>query len=844
MMNKTSRLIRRFHWATAVAVLVILLSAMIVLWQPIVHGHIFLPLDLLAHMPPWRYSYERTGITNPIPSDLVLEYYPRRLLATQMLRQGQLPLWNPTILSGTPLLADGYSSLFYPLSMLFVVLPVAQAFGWYALVHLVIAGLGTYWFIRGLASSRSGALLASLTYIGCGFTMTWLAFPDFSPVIAWLPVTLGCVERYEQIALERSRNAVWLRLSYGTGAAVSLAFCVLCQLQLGAIVGMSLGVYWLTRRLIHAPRTLLEVIVALVGVGGMAILLSAVQWVPSLELAFQSQRRGAVNDIVQHFGIEGLLRLISPMVFGQQRTNPSWGPPKLDAHFPYVGMLPLLLALWGAWHTRTPGRLALVILGLVSLGATMLPAALVRDIPLLNQLPASYRWLMVTSLALAGLAANGYDNLCVQRRLLRQTKLGAVYNNQVAIGRSMAVTTLVTLAVMSLEHLQLFTPMSRYGHYYTLLAQSASFVSLILSLSALSLVVAFVAWNWTSTCVLTINNRIQMGGTYLLRSGALLLVIIDLGWYGLPLQSSADPHQLFQPTRDLLAAIGEDIYKVGLTSDLVYPPTRSSEFLQKHLGLYRVLGADYPSLQPNSLSVFGVQDVRGYASLFSQRYLDFVRRWEGKPTGSAGWAQVYLNQAYTTRPLLDLLGVRYIFFNPQSRTEEQYTGLELIRRDDEGSIYQNPTVLPRVFLVHHAEVVPDEPTVLSRLTSTGFPISTTIVLTEPPPVLQPAIPGQPEAAVIERYTALEVDVQVTASAPGMLVLTDTYYPGWEASLDGQQAHVYRVDSILRGVAVPAGRHTIQFRYRPMSFHIGAAISITGMLLLCWNAAKILRQARS
>ena len=107
------------------AALCIITMSLIVLWRPILWGEVFLPLDLLAHMPPWRYSYERTPIANPVVSDLVVEYYPRRRLATQMLREGQLPLWNPSILSGMPLLADGYSPLLYPVSMLFVVVPVA-----------------------------------------------------------------------------------------------------------------------------------------------------------------------------------------------------------------------------------------------------------------------------------------------------------------------------------------------------------------------------------------------------------------------------------------------------------------------------------------------------------------------------------------------------------------------------------------------------------------------------------------------------------------------------------------------------------------------------------------------
>src|SRR5262245_16838001 len=226
-----------------VATLVIIAAALLVLWRPIVRGEVFLPLDLLAHMPPWRYSYERTPIANPIVSDLVLEYYPRRLLATQMIRNGQLPLWNPYIMGGMPLLADGYSALLYPLSLVFVVLPVAQAFGWYALIHLALAGLGTYWLARGLGHRPLPATASALAYMGCGFTMSWLGFPEFIGVIAWLPIAMGCVERYEkcmvdswsaaiidnrQPTTDNGRPTIFAsHYRYGLGAAVALAMCVL-----------------------------------------------------------------------------------------------------------------------------------------------------------------------------------------------------------------------------------------------------------------------------------------------------------------------------------------------------------------------------------------------------------------------------------------------------------------------------------------------------------------------------------------------------------------------------------------------------------------------------------------
>ena len=840
------------------AVSLLIAAAVTVLWRPILRGEVFLPLDLLAHLPPWRYSYERTPITNPIVSDLLLEHYPRRLLATQILRAGELPLWNPYIMSGMPLLADGYSALLYPLSILFVVLPLARAFGWYALLHLVIAGVGTYWLARGLMPRRLPAMTAGLTYMGCGFTMTWLGFPEFSAVIAWLPVALGCVEGYERtVAAGQGPGAGdrGLGVGYALAAAVVLALCVLCQIQLAAYAGAAVACYWLVRRAVAAPRRLPGALGALASVTVLASLLSAVQWLPTAELALDSQRRGAAGASMQTLGVSGLLRFVTPAIFGQARTAPGWGPPTQDALFPYVGFLPLLLAIIGAWGARTVQSLTLLLLALAMLMLSFAPGDvwifLLQRVPLLDQLPAVYRWTMVLSLALALLAAYGLQTLLgVGNAATVLSAPGRRWPRRAS--RALCLATAGALLVSALGHLQLFTPHSRYGEYITLLRPQMHPWPLAIGGASIALVMGGLLTRTTGARRAATGNRSMAAvGRYgadgvgrrawAIGLPALLLIVLDLGWYGLPLQSSADPRRLFRPTTDLLAAIGTGAVRDSLTTDLVYPPTRTSVFLSQDRGIYRVLGADYPSLQPNTFSVFGAQDVRGYASVFSADYLRFARRWEGKQGDEPGWAQIYLTQAYNTRALLDLMGVRYIFFNPRSENEARYTGLELVRRDDEGAIYHNPTALPRAWLVHAVEVLPDDEAVMERLTTPGFPVSTTALLTEAPPELAAA--RERERTTITRYTPREVTVEVQSAAPGLLVLSDAHYPGWEAFVDGQQAHIYTVDTILRGVVVPSGDHQVQFHYRPRSFLIGASVSLATWLVLLVYAVVSWRRGR-
>ncbi|MGQ9550092.1 MAG: YfhO family protein, partial [Roseiflexus sp.] len=130
----------------AIAVLLISLIAAIFLWRPLIGGEVFLPLDALLHLHPWRYSYERVPVNNHISTDSIRQIYPRRLLTNTIVHQGAWPLWNSTILSGVPLFDDGQIAFFYPPNLIFLIVPLDKAFGIYAWIQLIIAGVGSYAF--------------------------------------------------------------------------------------------------------------------------------------------------------------------------------------------------------------------------------------------------------------------------------------------------------------------------------------------------------------------------------------------------------------------------------------------------------------------------------------------------------------------------------------------------------------------------------------------------------------------------------------------------------------------------------------------------------------------------
>ncbi|MBN1889751.1 MAG: YfhO family protein [Thermoflexales bacterium] len=143
-------------------------------------------------------------------------------------------------------------------------------------------------------------------------------------------------------------------------------------------------------------------------------------------------------------------------------------------------------------------------------------------------------------------------------------------------------------------------------------------------------------------------------------------------------------------------------------------------------------------------------------------------------------------------------------------------------------IYENLGVLPRAFVVPEA-IVSEGDAALTAMRDPGFDPARQVLLEQPltAPPTAPCL-ACVYTATLALYQPERVVVDVEASGPGWLVLTDSYYPGWRASLDGQPVSISRADLLFRAVPVPAGAHRVEFIYDPLSLKLGAAISLLAL----------------
>lgn len=274
----------------------------------------------------------------------LMQFYPWQKLAAEMWRAGQLPLWNPLVGSGAPLAANLQTGAFYPGNVLYLILPTEYALGYTALLHVILAGLFMYAFLRALNLSPFAATLGALAFQLNGFLIARLGFMSITVTLPWLAAWLWRVEKLVIRAQGSGiREAMWLALAIGLG--------VLAGHAQTAVYGLVLiGAYYLWRVFSvsprrHLTRSLLVLAVAVtIGLG-----LAAIQLLPAAELTRESQRAGGLESIkvlTHSYWPPRLLTLLSPDFFGNPAQNNFWGYDNYWENAAYIGLLPLWLALW------------------------------------------------------------------------------------------------------------------------------------------------------------------------------------------------------------------------------------------------------------------------------------------------------------------------------------------------------------------------------------------------------------------------------------------------------------------------------------------------------------------
>lgn len=765
----------------------ILLGALVAMFPGVfLRGELASGADLLYASPPWD-AYTPPGYAGPgnvVMPDIITAMLPYYALTQQALAHGEWPLWNPLEMAGLPLLANCQSAVFYPPRLLHAFLDLHTATSLYYLLKLWLCGMTAFACARGLGFGLFAARFFSIAWAMNGFCQVWCYWP-LPDVCAWLPILFFGAEMAARGRLRAgifgvASGGALMLLAGHPESAFTQAFGVGIYLFFRLMLG-SVGVrVWLRAGLACGAGWLL------------ALGVTASQWLPFLEyLAHSYTLHERSGDSFGNFvPTDGVLTFFVPRFFGTNAERSFWADETFNLYSYYPGMLAwagaavAVLLLRGRERRPMVGALLITALlsGLWAFNATAI--TMIFKVPGLQALRLNYH-IATLVFAVCVLAALGLDQWL--QRAPRRAAWGM-------IALIAAVGVACTYAGMSFFG-ALLVQRKSYDYVQTQVLHSAVFA-----------VVAVIA--------LAVAARLR--SRRVAEVALLLLLFVDLTWN--------------------LRGMNPTVPRAS-----IYPKTALTDRLQQLPPGERVqAGAGF--IASGLLVPYGIEDWLGYDGLYPERIMRF-----NAALGTEIWktAEPICSIPYYLRnPKVDeIMSKSPIRGKTETFPWRDTDYFEKIDVFNGIEIFRNKRALPRAYVAGAVQRRTSADDVFKALLDPAFVPGAVVYSEAAPEGTLPSTPGPAGTAEIVEHTPTRVRVHVNAARAGALVLSDAYYPGWRAAVNGAPAKIFPAYYAFRGVLVPAGESTVEFTYFPRSFQMGLAISFVTLIVGGLGAMGILRIER-
>ncbi len=750
--------------------------------------------------------------------DAIFWFLPAYQQVVSQLRSFEFPLWNPYEFGGMPLFAVWQAGVLDPLNWLYLVFGVSsRTLTIVQQLAFALAAVSTFAYTRSLGLSRRASLFGAVIYAFGGYLVARTLYPGLLHVSALAPLVLFAIERCFQ---ESSGKRGW-RMS--VAGALILAWQVFAGHPQPLVYSSMLAVAYAAFRFLsirsgREARLRFVTQCAVIFVGGAG--LAAVQLLPAYEVASSSVRQAWSFEMFTLHSLSpiSLAGALLPFIHGGGRgiySLPFWGEYwHHNESQIYLGALAVSLSFAGAvgaWRVRHRAGTFWVGAAIVGLLLAMgkysgpLAWALYR-VPVISSFRSPNRYWMIVALAVAVLAGYAVDSLLKDE--------GKAPGRVVEVASAVVFLFVSSIAVFIFvwpgRAEEMFRSPVGAQHSVSLDGSHAEYwVPLVSALAGVLLVFA-----------MTRSRRPR--GWYLPLMGFLVL---DYNLYA-----------AFAPINSAPAA--EKRLGSAVPSGLVFSERHKPHRI--HLVINPTAGEFSP------LFFHGHEMASGYDPLLDVRY----KRFSGIDETGRSHLQTLLAENDRT---LDLLNVRYIMVAPEvtQASDDLYRNelgrSERWRKVDVNStidhyrgyaVFENGNVMPRFWLAGSVKVAGDEQQLRLIRGEEGDFNPSQVALLSPGAVraLGHLSESSPQAAVEGKVVLVErianravIDVETGRDA--VLVLSEVFMPGWKATVDGREVGLHRVDYILRGLLVGAGRHRVEVWYAPRSFWIGGAITVIFVFLL-------------
>lgn len=788
----------------------------------------------------------------------------------ESLRKGEIPLWNPYCYCGMSQIAIPSPGVFYPINWLFAFLPFDAAFALTLALHQLIAGVGNFLLVAGIGWGLAPAWVAGLVAALTAYMFSLEANYTLMASAAWLPVSLFFLTK---IGSGYSRA----NMLYVFAASLSIAMLVLAGrpeiFQPALIV---LGLYAVASLIFDRAKGGKDAFRQLCWRGAalvLGLLITCPSLLPVIEWKAISPRALGLSlseIFIWSANWYDILCLVLPQPLGDfhlQGTRFLSVAAGRATYIPYlasafVGPVVVTLALWGLCDKTWKWRFALLAIFAGSLvmalgNNTVIAPWVVGHLPYLNVFRYPVKLLFFPVWCLGVLAACGFKQVIEKR--VSNLAHAAAFVIWLLFG-------LVGITALTWKH---FAFVVSQWPYFVQRGASVELMTPALFLLGRAAVIAaglglaMVALSWLYS-----RDKISKQNTIVITLSALTA---SLFVHAYVYARHDGPPDFFNRDSHVADVIRETMQKTSesplgrrtlvLYSDpLARPVSQESEF-HSSKGTNRQRTASFyqygrQMLLPNTNLDAQIATPFGYEAAET---LDYRRLY----IGALKKCRASFNKTSPPTDLKNKTDVPLYRFCQITSTEFVCTqqtrifrgkGVDiplldgrlfaLIHSDEKWNlrIYKVDKPLPNVYFTYKWHVVPNQKLALGLIANadtTGYnPWVSTLIDQQPGPMCPLPMPDLMVGDLrknlqinIFENTAGKLKVSIATPLPGMLLVSNHYYPGWKARVDGKPALIHRANGVLMAVHVNGGLHTIELNYEPDSLNDGIKTAMAAFLVL-------------
>lgn len=771
------------------------------IFRPIFTGLIPFSANLLASaFNPWtqeKFWGWEVGIPNkPVGIDDLKIFYPQRHLTQEILRQGQIPLWNPYSFSGNYHVGLSETAVFYPLFLLFSFVPQLTAWTILVIVEPILIAIGMYLYLNSILKSQRAAFFGSLVFAFSGIVVTRLEEGlSAGHALLWLPFVFYGIEVYlQKLKLRYLFLLLFFLVSSLLAGWFQFTFYILVFSILYAIFRVGRNFFIHSRLLVFIPYILLPFI-------------SLFHLLPAFQAFFDSlrgtQSEQSVLMDLHLMPLTHLLTYIFPDFWGNPGSYNFFGKSMYGATL-YLGLVPLIFSIFSLFWFKTNKIIQFFLIMAIATLFLAIDTPVSRlvlglPIPIISSFIPN-RMFLITAFCLSVLSAFGMEWLLNNYKKLP--------------------TRIIVLILSLIGFLIIMTD------FYVLISIKLQSISLGDLRHSLEICADLGTANKKCQLIVQARNIILP---------SLLFFFTALGF----LFRQRIDKKIFFLLMVVLTFSGQAYFANKALAfsqpSFVFPEHPVFSFL-KGVGIDRFISTEESYIPANFPLMYGLFSPDGMGSMYPRRYAKILRYIQDRGVrGEASRVEAKIapssksllieNNPYMLR-FMQIDGIKYVVRLKKEKETQELDTLKsdifsLVWENDTWQIFEYKDAQSRFFWTNKYQVIKKEDKILEALFSPDFPPTSLVLEQDPGFVYSAGATGEVE---LTSFASNSIEFKTDSTSDGLLYLSDNYTSNFKVLLDDKESTLLRANYSFRAVSVPSGKHTVLMYYNNSSVAYGFIIA--------------------